>query len=117
MEISGGTVFGDLQMGGTAVATLSGGAILGQLGVRDDSQLVIWGRDFNLPLGEVEQLAGLVSGTLSDGTPMRNAFVRETGATLTLVPEPSSALLGLTAIAMLAVLPRQGTRASSGWRS
>ena len=53
----------------------------------------IHGSDFNLPFGDITATSGTLTGILADGTPLNVDFGRASTATITLVPEPSTALL------------------------
>lgn len=102
------TVSGGLVTGRDRAISLSGASQLkivgGQLesiegptvSAFQDSAITIHGSDFNFPLLEpIEPLRGVLTGTLADGSPVEWSFERESTASIVLVPEPSSQLLGL----------------------
>jgi len=63
----------------------------------------IFGSGFNFPLGPIPVEFGTLTGTLADGTALNVGFARDPGSPITLIPEPSTALLlasGLVALAM-----------------
>ncbi len=66
--------------------------------VNDTAKLVIDGYGFNRPLGFVDDEAGRIEGTLSDGSPFAVDFGRAQGATILLVPEPSAICACLIAL-------------------
>jgi len=70
-------------------------------GVNDTARLVIDGYGFNRPLGVVDDEAGRIEGTLSDGSPFAIDFGRTEGAIILLVPEPSAICACSIAMLML----------------
>lgn len=64
----------------------------------DSSVLSILGHDFNVPAGVVKDLSGTLSGVLRDGSPFIFNFTRAEGATIHLIPEPTSGLTLLAGI-------------------
>ncbi len=86
--ISGGVFESQLRIRGMAQATISGGSFEDSIFALDTSAITIFGSGFNFPLGELTAS----SGTLADGTPLNVDFARASTATITLIPEPSTAL-------------------------
>ncbi len=114
--ISGGTLLGNLVASDETMVDLSGGVLKGDLLAFDDATITVHGSDFNLPLGNIVSTSGTLSGVLNDGTRIDVCFGRASTATITLVPEPSTALLPFSAFAVLAALAareRQGAVARS----
>ena len=82
---------------------ISGGDITSGIIALNDSSVTIFGTGFNLPLGDILGLQGTLTGTLADGSPLNVNFGRASSARITLVPDPSTALLlaaGLVGLAM-----------------
>lgn len=57
------------------------------------SEITVWGSGFNDPLGDIAAISGTPTGTLADGMALNIDFGRASRATITLVPEPTTALL------------------------
>jgi hypothetical protein len=85
-----------IQATGRAHVTLSDGRV-GQIGgpltALDLALIEIVGSGFNLPLGDIVALSGMLTGVLADGTPISTSFGRASTARISLVPEPASAVL------------------------
>ena len=77
-------------------------------GVNDTAKLVIDGYGFNRPLGFVDDLAGRIEGTLSDGSPFAIDFGRAETATIWLVPEPNAICVCLVALLISSVARGDG---------
>ena len=101
LEVVSGSIGGDVELRGFATATLHGGQVFGDLRVRDQSTLVIRGSGFNLPLGDLGDEIGRITGSLLDGTPISVDFERAVGATIRLVPEPDAQQLAAIALLTL----------------
>ncbi len=101
VAIAGGRLVGDLIGADAARASLRGGEIFGDLYAWDQSIIEIHGTDFNLPLGELGDALGRITGVLLDGTPISVDFEREVGATIRLIPEPDAQLLAGVALMTL----------------
>jgi hypothetical protein len=100
--LSGGNITCNLVGRGNGTILVSGGLIANGIHAEENSTIVIDGTGFNHPYGEIEDSIGFLSGVLRNGTPIENQFFRHPGASLVLVPEPSTALLfgfGLIALA------------------
>jgi hypothetical protein len=119
--ISGGIVLGDVSLWDDVSLVMEHGVIAGKIvGARssssvikggelgenmillDNADITIIGFGFNPPLGSVSEIQGQLTGFPSDGTPLNANFGLASSATITLIPEPSTALLmglGLVGIA------------------
>lgn len=118
VEITGGAIFGLVEAQDTAVIHLLGGSILDDLRVEDAALIRITGTGFNLPLGTVTSNAGILTGALSDGTPLDVAFFRTPNATIELIPEPGPLGAVLAAgIALGALRARRARRARRNSRA
>ena len=102
-EVQSGSVAGSVVATGNAVITITGGSVVA-LAARDTARIELHGLAFALPDGDVTELAGTITGTLEDGTPISASYERDATATIRLVPEAGSALAGLAAVASLAAL-------------
>ncbi|MCA9168226.1 MAG: hypothetical protein KDB23_11180 [Planctomycetales bacterium] len=71
------------------------------LNAEDRGTIIVYGSDFNYPLGEVPDLAGTLEGKLIDGNLIRWRFARATDARIILVPEPSGPVIAGLAIPLL----------------
>ncbi|MCA9172503.1 MAG: hypothetical protein KDB23_32785, partial [Planctomycetales bacterium] len=67
------------------------------LAARDTAQIVVVGSEFNYPLGAIEDIEGVLSGVLLDGSSFTWTFQRDATASVVLVPEPTTALSALIA--------------------
>ena len=87
LNVSGGEMGegGVIRLFGSGQFRLSGGEIASSLDVRDASRVEIRGDSFNLPAGDVATTSGIISGVLSDGSPLSISFVRASTATITLI--------------------------------
>ena len=103
MNVSGGSVSGDARASGGSVINISGGTFDGNLLAFDNASLIIKGFGFNFPIGDLVATQGTLTGFLNDGTPVDNFFARVSTATITLVPEPSTALLLASGLLAMAV--------------
>ena len=106
--MSGGTA-GWLQTWGNGHLTFSGGVINSTLAAFDSSSITIIGSNFAVdgsPVDYGKYIAsdfvggeGVLTGILNNGALLNNSFYISTGASITLVPEPTTILLfgfGLT---------------------
>ena len=91
--MSGGSITCNLVGRGDSTILLSGGTIASDIHAEENSTIVIDGTGFNHPYGLVESQNDFLTGVLRDGTPIGNPIHRHPGASLVLVPEPSTALL------------------------
>ena len=101
MDFRGGIIESDMQAGISGSLRITGGTINGSLLAFDQSIITVVGSGFNFPFGDVVPASGTLTGTLLDGTPIAVPFGRASTATITLVPEPSPALL--LAVGLLAL--------------
>lgn len=114
VTITGGVVNGRdnaVSLMGQSQVNVYGGQLQGledpTIRVLQDSAIRIYGKDFNFPLFEpIQQLTGVLSGTLSDGSSFEWSFERESSASIILVPEPSVALLFVVAAAFTVSVAR-----------
>jgi len=67
------------------------------------STILIYGHDFNYPLGKISDSAGVIRGVLADGEAFEWGFSTDANAAIYLVPEPATVLL--LALAGLIVAP------------
>ena len=107
-NIFGGTLLGGVQTSGSAEVNFFGGDIIGPglIFAGNTAVITFFGSGFNFPFGDIVATSGILTGTLSDGTPLDVDFVRDPSGTITL-PEPTAlAALG-SGIAMLALLYRR----------
>jgi hypothetical protein len=104
-----------LQLDDQASARIAGGSIqliedgvsrIPLVHVNDKAQLRIVGHDFNRPLGPVAEASGVIMGTLAGGQAFAVEFSRTPLASIILVPEPVSAILGIVALAGVAATYR-----------
>jgi hypothetical protein len=117
VSITGGTI--GLLAGYYATVTLEGGTV-SEMHVLDDSTLLIEGSGFAVdgipvPHGDLAALTGTLTGTLASGDTIHSAFTREcffSPGTITLIPEPSTALLLACGLAGFAAAGRQRSRHS-----
>ncbi len=105
-EIKSGSVLGQVLASGAAHVTILGGNVT-TLVARDTARIDLAGTGFNFPLGDVGDLAGTLTGTLADGTPLSASFVRDAGATIQLVPEPGAFALALCSGVTLGAVARR----------
>jgi hypothetical protein len=103
---TGGVVDGDLRVFGAARVAILGGSLFGDLFALEQSVTEIHGSDFNLPLGELGETIGRVTGMLLDGSPFSVDFERAPSATIRLVPEPGGQLLAVVALVTLSGVAR-----------
>lgn len=111
--IYGGVLNGGLAAAPGGTIDLMGGSVTGNLVAGDNGTIVVHGTDFNMPLGSVGPITGLLTGTLADGTSLSVNFNRDFRGIgyITLVPEPSTlVLLGAGAISLLACVWRRRKR-------
>ena len=73
----GGSVGQYLYAEDTSALTISGGWIDRTMYVRHNAEITIMGRDFNYPLGYIDNVSGTLTGTLANGDPIDIDFVRE----------------------------------------
>jgi len=93
----------DISVYGDSCANIQGGTVVPwvmrstsefyEIKAYDSSNIYIYGTNFNLPLGEIVSTQGLLTGTLEGGQDIDVQFYRESGASIILVPEPSTLLL------------------------
>jgi hypothetical protein len=69
----------------------------------DASMIVVHGSGFNYPFGEILDVTGALTGTLSNGDPIDAEFQIIGDASILLVPEPASCTLLLLACGLLAI--------------
>ena len=105
--VAGGAFHGDIRGDSGARLRISGGELDGDLFAQGISSMTIAGSSFNRPLGELSETEGSLSGILADGTPFSVDFARGATATITLVPEPSSALLLVAGLAGLGAIRKR----------
>lgn len=69
----------------------------------DESCVVnIFGTDFNYAPGPVGDIEGVITGILSDGTPLDLTFYQDVGGQIVLIPEPASiAILTLGSLVLI----------------
>jgi hypothetical protein len=115
VTMSGGEVGSDLAARFSSSITMSGGLVWGELLAYHSSIIEIIGSDFKVghspqPYGDLSATTGVLTGTLASGESLINVFYQGgydgslTGTIrLTLVPEPSTALLLAFGLAGLAV--------------
>jgi hypothetical protein len=84
LQIAGGHLQGDTITARRGRVDIFGGLIEGIVLSETGGDISIFGRAFNLPLGQVAALSGTLSGTLGDGTPISVDFARASSATITL---------------------------------
>jgi hypothetical protein len=101
LQMSGGTIGGDLVALDQAQVSMWGGAIEGQLEAGGSSVIEITGSSFDLPFGDVLLSSGTIVGSLLDGTAISLPFTRAAGATIRLVPEADASLAAAVAFAAL----------------
>ena len=114
VTISEGTV-NSLITYGSSTVTISGGTLGWSLNAHDSSTITMVGRDFAvdgvpIPYGNLTEQTGTLTGTLASGESIDNIFYQGGGSytgTITLVPEPSTALLYACALTTLALLRRR----------
>ena len=113
LNVAGGVFHSDLQVQNFAQLFISGGSLNGVIRALDFSATTIVGSGFNFPLGDLSAASGVLTGTLADGTPLDVNFSRASRAriTLTLIPEPSTALLLAGGLFALALSPSRKSRA------
>lgn len=112
-SIEGGSLW-QLSTGGTANVIVSGGSFTPSapsFSISDESVLTLVGSGFAIrglgALGEVAAQSGHLTGTLASGETIAFHFNRAPGATLLLVPEPSTALTLASGLAALALRRRR----------
>ena len=123
ITMNGGTVAWDLGAYDSSTITMNGGTVLAGLVTHDSGALIeIVGSDFAVdgvpvPYGDLSAQTGILTGTLALGGVLNNDF-RHGGyggwawgtITLSVIPEPTSILLQLTALLTLAGLRRHTPR-------
>ena len=109
VEVQSGSLSGTIRAQGSGRVLLQGGSVSGALEMRDDARVWIVGVVSNRPRGLVPQLAGTITGTLADGSPVNLTFLREPNATIA-IPEPESALALAAASLALVALARPRVR-------
>ena len=110
MDFRGGIIEGDLIAATQGRIRLAGGTINGSMFAFDQSEIIIVGSSFNFPLGPLSGTSGSLTGTLLDGSALDVTFGRATTASITLVPEPSTALLLASGLVAMAVGRRRRAR-------
>ena len=103
------------EAGGNSTVTISGGDWrIGTperctfLASGNEGQITVVGTDFNFPLGDLPGgPPGILTGTLADGSPLDVVYASSDGGVITLVPEPTTALLLPCALAGLASAHRR----------
>lgn len=125
VSVIGGTIVGNLASAISGSVSYSGGAVAGNLGVsesstldwtggtagglllaREDGVITVYGSDFLVdgsPFagGPLAGTSGTVSGVLASGQSFTNAFERDPGATIRLVPEAQTMLMVFGGLASL----------------
>lgn len=94
VHITGGEILGQMRARESGEITISGGLIGGDLVSTGNAVVVIFGSEFNHPLGDVAESSGTLTGILADGTPLDTRFRRATDARIalsTLSNDPTSA--------------------------
>lgn len=110
----------DAEIGGSLFANgfsqieLEGGSVAEDIQSNGEATVRIVGMDFAVdgapvPFGPVAALSGTLTGSLSDGSPLANAFTRGEGATILLVavPEPGAPWMLLGGAGVLAACGRR----------
>jgi len=106
ITMSGGVSLANLEASDSSVITWTGGSVSDDVGTADSSAtIVIDGTGFAVggvpvPYGDLAGLPGILTGTLASGDPINNPIWGS--GTITLIPEPSTALLLLTGLFGLA---------------
>jgi hypothetical protein len=108
INVFGGTFLEGMQFRQSAQVNIYGGDFPGNLPfwAGDTAIITFFGSDFNFPFGDIVATSGILTGTLSDGTPLDVDFVRDPSGTITL-PEPNSLTALGSGVAMLALLYRR----------
>jgi hypothetical protein len=109
VEMQGGSLSGTIRMQGSGRVLLQGGSVSGALELRDDARVWIVGLMSNRSPGLVSLLAGTITGTLADGSPVNLTYLREPNATIA-IPEPESAMALAVASLAVAALARRRVR-------
>lgn len=92
VTLSGGSV-GYLYTDDDAQITVLGGMIDDRVELYDHSLVTFSGSGFNYGYGELPDVTGVLTGTLTNGDTLSVRFDRFQSARIVLVPEPSTALL------------------------
>ena len=102
--ISGGT-FDSVAARGPSILMISGGMIdeisAGIHPVPSTCVVTVRGDGFNYPSGEIPETSGTLTGMLASGEPINAGFEILDGASIVLVPEPSSLAMLSAAVVVL----------------
>jgi YVTN family beta-propeller protein len=109
-EIVSGAVTGDIDVWDASRLVLQGGLLSGTLRAHDQSVVEVHGSGFNFPNGAMTAVAGTLTGTFADGTPLSLPFARDAEATIWL-PEPEQVTSLLAGCVLLISLARRRARA------
>ena len=75
--LTGGSTAENIITNDYSYALLSGGFVDGILNPKHNSQITVYGSDFNYPLGYIADVSGTLTGTLANGDMINIVFIRE----------------------------------------